>query len=122
MWNFIGAIDARHVGQLPITGLFVQAFRVTLLAHFQRRIDKHFNEILIAYQFSCHLALSTERADEGGHHDQAGIHHQFGHFGHPANVFYAVSVRKTQVLVQSLTDVVAIEDVGALAQGVELLL
>ena len=42
---FVRAVDPRHIGQLPTAGLFVQAFRITLLAYFQRRVYKHFDEV-----------------------------------------------------------------------------
>ncbi|EEF93550.1 hypothetical protein CATMIT_01818, partial [Catenibacterium mitsuokai DSM 15897] len=61
------------------------------------------------------------RRDEAHQHDQAGVGHQLGHFGDAADVLDPVGVGETQILVQTVADVVAVEDEGVVAERVQLL-
>lgn len=92
-----------------------------MLAHLQRRVYKHLHEVFVADQLACHLTLGAEGADEGGHDDHPRVHHQLGDFRHPADVFDAVGISEAEIFVQPLSDVVTVQDVGALALGVEFL-
>jgi hypothetical protein len=66
-------------------------------------------------------ALGAERRDEGGQHDQAGVDHQLGDLGHPADVLDPVFLGEAEVLVQAVADVVAVQQIGVAAQGVQAL-
>ena len=50
-------------------------------------------------------------ADEAGKADDASISKQFRHFRDTTNVFLSVSRSETEVLVETMTDVVSIETV-----------
>lgn len=85
------------------------------------RVHEYLGEVLDSDQLTCHFPLGLERADECGHHNQACIHHEFGHLGHAAYVLHPVGIGKAQVSVQPLSDVVAIQYVGALSLGMKFL-
>ena len=53
------------------------------------------------------------RRDKRGQYHQSGIHHQFRHFTHPANVFFAVVVAEAKIAAQAVTHVIAIQQIGA---------
>ncbi len=103
--------DAREVLQLAAAGLLVQALRIALLGFFERRIDEHFEELARLHQVARQTALRTERRDERHEHDQARVHHELGHFGDATDVLDAVRIRESQILVQAMTHVIAIERV-----------
>src|SRR3546814_5677472 len=89
----------------PYTTLFR-----SLLGHLQRSVDEHLKELALGEHLARHLPLGTERRDEAHQHDQTGVDHQLGNLGHAADVLDAVLVGGTQVLVEAVADVVAVED------------
>src|SRR3546814_4792858 len=93
-------------------GLGVQALDVTLFGDFQRRVDEDLDELAVLEQLARHPPLCPERGNEADQHDQAGIDHEPRGLGYATDVFHPVLIGKTQVLVQPVPDVVAIQDVG----------
>lgn len=60
-WRLIGAINAGHIRDQPAARLFVKTFGVSLLANLQRRINKHFDEVVLADQFDLsHYSLCSQ--------------------------------------------------------------
>ena len=57
------------------------------------------------------MADLFEGRDEGGEADDAAIREQLGHFGDSSDVLLAVLRREAQVLVEAVSDVVAIKTV-----------
>jgi len=104
-----------------MAGFFVEALGVTVLAYFERRVNEHLDEVFFTNEFSGHLPLCSEWADEGCHDNQSGIHHQFGDFCRPADIFHAVGVGESEVFVQTLADIVSIKNVGSLALRMQFL-
>ena len=115
--RLVGRIDAGEIGNAAGARLGVQALDVALLAHFQRRIDEHLDELAGREQVAGHPSFAAERRDERDQHDQAGIDHQFRNFGDAADVLDAVLVAEAKVVVQAMADVVAVEQVGVVAAG-----
>ena len=70
-------------------------------------------------QVARHLALGAERRDERHEHDQAGIGHQLGDFGHAADVLHPVLVGEAEIAVQAMADIVAVQHIGVAALGVQ---
>src|SRR3546814_20226048 len=95
----------------PYTTLFR-----SLLGHLQRSVDEHLKELALGEHLARHLPLGTERRDEAHQHDQTGVDHQLGNLGHAADVLDAVLVGETQVLVAALAEVVAVTEVGLVAE------
>ena len=48
-----------------------------------------------------------------------GVRHQAGHFGHATDVLDAVSFREAEILVEAVTHVVAVEQVGVPPERVQ---
>ena len=101
---------------------FVEALRVALLGHRERRVDEDLEELALREQLARHPPLGAERRDERDEHDQAGVDHQLGDLGDAADVLDPVGVGEAEVLVEPVADVVAVEQVGVAAQRVQLLL
>lgn len=63
-------------------------------------------------QLPSSLSIFSVRADETGDGDRTAIGEEFRHFGDAADVFVSVFLAESKVLIQSETDVVAVEPVG----------
>ena len=70
---------------------------------------------------SHHFAFSPERRDEGRDNDQAGISHELGHLTHAADILDPVSFGKAQILVESVADIVSVEQESVPVHPVQLL-
>lgn len=68
------------------------------------------------------LAVGTEGADECGHGDHAGFHHQLGSLADAADVLAPIVLAETKVGTEAVADIVAIEHESATAALVELFL
>ena len=79
----------------------------------------NFDELVFFDESPRHAAFGGEGGDEGGDDDEPGIEHEPGDFRNTADVFDAVGFGETQVFRKTVTDVVAIEQVGVVAQRVE---
>ena len=55
-------------------------------------------------------------------HDQSGVGHERGDLGDPADVLDPIGFGEAEVAVEPVPDVVAVEEVGVAAEGVEPLL
>ena len=71
-------------------------------------------------QVANHRPLGAERADEGGEHDQARVHHQFRRLAGAADILDPVGGGETQILVEAEPDIVAVEQEGMPAARVKL--
>ncbi len=68
------------------------------------------------------MPFTAKRGDEADQDDQPGVDHQPRDFSHPADVLDAIGVAETKIAVQAMPHVVAVQNHGALAQGVKPLL
>src|SRR5262249_22910529 len=59
-----------------------------------------------------HPSLGAERRDKGHEHDEANIDHEPDHFGDSSNVLDSILVGETEIPVDFVAHVVAIEEVG----------
>jgi hypothetical protein len=83
---------------------------------------KHLDELACGEQVARHAPLVAERRNEADEDDQAGIHHQLRHLGNAPDVFHPVRLGEAQVAIQAMANVVAVEQIGVLAVGVQALL
>ena len=109
----------RAPASLAAAGFAVQAFGVALFGHGQWRVDVDLEELSRLQVRARQLPLGLERRDEGGNHDQARIHHQLTHAGHPAHVLGPVDGREAQVAAEAVAHVVAVEQGGVAAHSVQ---
>ena len=119
--RFVGRIDAGEVLDRAAERPGVEALRVAPGAFLEGRVDEDLDEFALGHQFARHAPLGAERRDEGDDDDQPGVGHQPRHFGDAADVLDAVLVGEAEVAVQAVADIVAVEDVGVAARGVQLL-
>ena len=113
--RLIGTVNAGEVLDRARLGLFIKALGVTLHADFQRRVDKNLDEFGCANQLARHAPLGTERRDERHQHNQAGIDEQLGGLADAADILHPVGVGETQIPVEAVADIVAIQQIGVLA-------
>lgn len=68
-------------------------------------------------QFPRRLPIGAVGGYEGGDGEGAGVGEQRGHVGDAADILFAVRGRETEVGVEAVTDVVAVEAVGGEGVG-----
>lgn len=71
-----------------------------------------------------HVAKSfylCKRRNEAGNADQTSVSKQLGHLCNPADIFFSVPRRESEVFVEAMTDVVPIEGVARDGVGDEIL-
>src|SRR5579875_4085381 len=112
--RLIGIVDAGEALQLAGAGFLVQPFGIPLLAGLDRRVDEHFDErqLGLDVQSTNLIAVGPVRTDKAGHGQNAAIGEQLGYFADAANVLFTVGGRETEILVESVADVIAVEDIG----------
>jgi hypothetical protein len=87
----------------------------------QGGVDEDLDELAVVEDLAGQAALGAERRDEGGQHDQAGVDHQLGDLGDPADVLDPVLLGEAEVAVEAVPDIVAVQQIGVAAQGVQAL-
>ena len=65
--------------------------------------------------------VAPEGRDERGDGDDACVNEEFGHLTDPSDVLDALGVRKPEVFVETITDVVPIEQVSVFSLSIEFL-
>ena len=73
-----------------------------------------------ATRLADHRPLGAERADEGGEHDQARIHHQLRRLAGAADILDPVGGGEAEILVEAEADIVAVEQEGVAPARVQL--
>ena len=109
----------RCIPNYPPSRLLVEPFRIAGFGDRDRRVDENFDELARAHESARRVALAAEWRDASHKSNQSGIDHQACDFGHPADVFDAVGIGETEILVQSEPDVVAVEQIGVFAECVQ---
>jgi hypothetical protein len=110
--TLVRAVDAREVLQLAAAGLGVEPLGVPTLALGERCIDEYLEEFARREQTPRHPSLVAEGRDEGHQHDEAGVGHQPGHLGDATDVLDPVGLGESQIAIEPLPDVVAVEQIG----------
>ena len=108
---FVWSCQACHIGDFTFTGFFVKAFRVSFFALVHGAFHVALIERIVFHQFSYKHSAFFVRGDEGGKHQDPGIHHNFGHLGNSADVFLSVYRAQTQIIVQTTADIVPIQNI-----------
>ena len=75
-----------------------------------------------ATRLAHHLALGAVGRDERAQHDQPALDHQLRHFADAANVLHPVGLGEAEIAVEAVADIVAVEQHGVVAGGVQPLL
>jgi hypothetical protein len=111
------AHTGRHAGeslQLARSRLLIEPLWIAFFADCQRRINEDLHELGAALQGNRPRpgAVGSVGRDERSNNDGAGIGHELGHLGDAANILGAILWRETEVRVQAVPQIVAIENVG----------
>src|SRR6266853_821668 len=107
--RLVGMRNAGKIGNLTGPRALVEALGVARFADGQRGIDEHLQEFPLAHQSANQAPVLTERRNEGGDHHQPRVQHQVRRFADATNILYPVGFRESQVSVETVPDVVAIQ-------------
>jgi hypothetical protein len=119
-WRLIRRVDPGEVLDLAGQCAPIQALWIARDALFKRRIDEDFDEFAVFEQFANHGALGMKRRDERAQRDQAGLGHQFRHLANAADILDPVRFSETKILVQAVPDVIAVQQHGVRAAGMQM--
>lgn len=97
----------------------VQAFRVPAFALIQWRIHEYLHKFALLEQAARKFALALERRDDAYQDNQPRIDHQVRHFGHTSHVFDARLWCKAQIAIETMPQIIAIEQIGVIPQSAQ---
>src|SRR5690606_9249260 len=115
------AVDAGEILDLAAPRPRIEALWIARLADLEWGIHVDLGKTDIAGDLSRDTALVAEGRDERDDDDEARVGHELGHFRHATDVLHARFLGETEILVESVADIVAIEDVGMPPLGSEAL-
>src|SRR5690242_7762222 len=119
--RLIGAVDACEVFDFSAPCLSIQSFHVTALTFRQRGVHKDFDELARIEQFANHLTLRSEWRNKGNDHNESRVDQEFRDFTDTANVFYPIGFSESQIPIEPVANVIAIQDVSVLAIRIQTL-
>jgi hypothetical protein len=117
--RLVRTINSGEVFQFAASGFGVEAFRVATFAFWQWRVDKDFIELAGFEERAGVIALSTVGADERDDGDEACIDKQARNLGNPANVFEAIGLGESKILIQAKANFVTVEQIRMTTCGVQ---
>ena len=109
--HLVRGIDAREVEELSPASLLIETLAVAGLSDGKGGIDMHLYEFPLCELRSCHVSLRLKWRDERHEHNESGVNHQVHDLGHTPDVLDSIGVGETQILVQPVPDVVAVEQI-----------
>ena len=118
--RFIWLIDTGEVLDLAGQRSLVQALRIAGDNRFQRRLNEDLQELAFRRSVTSQPSFGSEWRDERAEHDEAGVCHQPRHFADAPNVLDPIGGGEAQILVEAVTNVVAVEQRGVHAPRVKL--
>lgn len=95
---------------LAFPGLGIQAFHVTALALGERRTYVNLQEIRFTDDSGRHLSQLVVRADKSRYGYNTRIDKQFTNLGDPAYILHPVLRREPEIIVDTTTDIIPVED------------
>src|ERR1700719_1230534 len=108
----VRGVNPGEVLYLTRSSAFVKALRITALAHLQRSGDVDLDKIDVITEDNLPRSTSIQaiRRNQRGDNNQPRIRHQLRDFRNTANVLHAIDRRKSKIGVQSVANVVAIQN------------
>jgi len=113
--GLIRVVDAGEAFELAGAGFFIEPLGVALLADLDWGIAKDFEEVAFAKGGAGGVAVAAIGANERGHGDDSGINKKLADLGDAADILLAIVGGKSEVLVEAVANVVAVEYVGEVA-------
>ena len=112
------------MGDLAGAGFGVEALGITPLALRERGVAEHLEEVesRVGVDLTGQLAVLGERADGRHQHDLTGVGEQRRHVRQPAQVLRPVGHGKAQIGIESVAQIVTVENVSGGAFFEQLLL
>src|SRR5205085_4252081 len=106
---FVGGVETGEVLEPPGPRLGVQPLGVSAYAFLQRRVDKYFEKSGGTGQLADHAALCAKRRDERTDYDEPRLGHQFCDLADPSDVLDPVGVGEAEIAVETVPNIVAVE-------------
>ncbi len=100
-------------------GFFVQILRIALFANFQRSVYENLQEIR-SQQPPGLISFFTERGDQGDQGYDIRIQEQLGYMTYSPIAFPSVVFRKTEIVIEPTTDIIAVQQIGDFSGRIEI--
>src|SRR5712692_4338438 len=115
--RFIGIVDAGEVLQLAGASFLVEPFGIALLTGLDRSIEVYLDKRQLPrnMQGPGAFPVLAVGADEARHGEDAAIGKKLGYLTDATDVLFPISCGKTQILIEAMADIVAVEDVCQMA-------
>lgn len=123
-WWFIGRVDSGESLNDSSSSLLVKALDVSVLADREGSVNVTLNkgEFRVLVNSPGEVSVLAEGGDEGDKADDSGIGEELGDLSDSADVLLSVGKRESEILVESVSDVVTVEDVCGDTLGDKVLL
>jgi hypothetical protein len=100
--SFIRGVDTGKVFECASFGFCVQTLGIALHAIFDRCVDEHFDKLAVGNETPDHVTLGPVRRYEGAKNYQAALNHKLGDFTNASDVFHAIRLGETEVLIEAM--------------------
>src|ERR1700757_3899226 len=108
--------------ELPGFGLRIKPLWIAPDAFLERSVNEDLEKRGGSSQFSYHLPFGAKWRNERANHDHPRLGHQLGDFADAPDVFNPVSVSETEIAIEAVAHIVAIEQHCVPSAGQQLLL
>src|SRR5580704_5165156 len=122
LWGFIRGIEASQIFERACLRLSIQSFGVTTDAVFDWRINENFNEFSDLHKGPYPVAFGSVGRDERAQNYEAALSHQLCNFADPPDVLHPIGLGKAQITIESVANVVAVQQHCVMTGGVQTLL
>ena len=115
--RLVRIVDSGEVLYLACAGLLVQSLRIAFLSYLEGTVDKYLNELQVGrlVQFAHLVPIFLVWTDKARQRNRTGIAKKFGYLADTTDIFLAIFFRETEILVDAESNVVAIQQLGKLA-------
>src|SRR5208283_1141837 len=111
--------DTGEIFDLSGHGFFVKTFGIAPDAFRKGRIDENLDKFILADEVADHGPLGPERRNKRAKNHETSLRHELGDLANAADVFDPIKLRKSQILIEPVPNIIAVEQDGVDAMRVK---
>src|SRR5208337_70694 len=104
--------DTGEIFDLSGHGFFVKTFGIARDAFRKRRIDENLDKFILSDEVANHGPLGPERRNKRAKNNETRLRHELGNLANAADVFDPIKFRKSQILIEPMPYIIAVEHDG----------